>query len=64
MEVTGIQRIFSRSIETHKLRYTEYYDDGDSKSFNEIENVYPDPIVVKKVCIGHIQKRVGPDYEN
>ena len=28
MEVTGVQRIFSRSIETNKLRYTEYYGDG------------------------------------
>ena len=39
MEVTGVQRIFSRSIETNKLRYTEYHGDGDSKSFNEVENV-------------------------
>ena len=31
MEVSGVQRIFSRSIETNKLRYTEYYGDGDSK---------------------------------
>ena len=33
MEVTSVQRIFSRSIETNQLRYTEYYGDGDSKSF-------------------------------
>ena len=59
MEVSGVQRIFSRSIETNKLRYTEYYGDGDSKSFKEVENVYPGIVVVKKECIGHVQKRVG-----
>ena len=47
MEVTGVQRILTRSIETNKLRYTKYY--GDSKSFNEVENVYPGTIVVKSV---------------
>ena len=48
MEVTGSQRIFSRSIETNKLRYTEYYGDGDSKSFNEVENVYPGTVSCKE----------------
>ena len=28
----GTERIFRRSIETHKLRYSELYGDGDSKS--------------------------------
>ena len=47
MEVTGVERIFSRSIETHRLCYTDYYGDGDSKSFSSVEHVYS-PIVVKK----------------
>ena len=53
MEVIGVERIFSRSIETHKLCYTEFYEDGDydedgdSKSFSSVEHIYS-PKVVKK----------------
>ena len=59
MEVIGAEHIFSRSIEMRKLRYTEYYGDGDSKGFNTIENIYAPKVVYKKECIGHVQKRVG-----
>ena len=59
MEVTGVERIFSRSIETHRLCYTDYYGDGDSKSFSSVEHVYSPKVVKKKECIGHVQKRVG-----
>ena len=34
MEPEGALQIFSRSINKHQLLYTEYYGDGDSKSFN------------------------------
>ena len=34
MEPTGIKRIYQRSIQRAKLRYTEYLGDGDSSSFN------------------------------
>ena len=37
----------------------EYYGDGDTKSFSVVENVYPETKVLKKECIGHIQKRIG-----
>ena len=40
METEGIKRIFGRSEETHKLQYTEYFGDGDSKAYNEVENAY------------------------
>ena len=57
MEVIGVQRF---SLNWNKpTRYTEYYGDGDSKSFNEVENVYLGTVVVKKECIGQVQKRVG-----
>ena len=61
METEGVKRIFDRSEERHKLRYTEYYGDGDSKGFNGVENTYKDSgiKVVKKECVGHVQKRVG-----
>ena len=61
MEAEGADRIFRRSVATHKLRYTDLYSDGDSKSYNQIKDIYADDgiTVVKKECIGHVQKRVG-----
>ena len=55
MEKEGMKQIFSRSISDRKLSYTEYYGDGDSKGF---ATYHPIP-VIKRECIGHIQKRVG-----
>ena len=37
MEVVGVERIFSRSIETRRLCYTDYYVDGDSKSYVSVQ---------------------------
>jgi len=61
METVGVTRIFKRSEEKHKIRYTEYFGDGDSKGYAEVKNTYKDKgvDVVKKECIGHVQKRVG-----
>ena len=47
MEVTGVERTFARYSETHKHCYTDYYGDGDSKSFSPAEHIYS-PKVVKK----------------
>ena len=62
MEVAGTKKIFERSKNLH-LRYTELFGDGDSKTFPAIENVYENDEhsvkVVKKECVGHVQKRVG-----
>ena len=59
MEVVGVERIFSRSIETRMLCYTDYYGDRDSKRFVSVQNIYAPKVVSKKECIGHVQKRVG-----
>ena len=59
MEQVGVKRIFGRSIDKNKLCYMEYYGGGDTKSFSVVENVYPETKVLKKECIGHIQKRIG-----
>ena len=61
METEGVKRIFERSEEKHKLRYTQYFGDGDSKGFSKVKNTYRDKglTVVKKECVGHVQKRVG-----
>ena len=63
MELVGVQRIFSRSTETRKLRYLAYYGDGDSKSFTTVENVYSPKVVTQK-SIGHVRKRVGTHLRN
>ena len=61
METEGVKRIFQRSEDKHNLCFAEYYGDGDSKGFNKGENTYVDRglKVVKKECVGHVQKRVG-----
>ena len=61
MEPEGADHMFRRSVQLHNLRYTEFYGDGDSKSFNRVKEVYHDDgiVVEKKECIGHVQKRVG-----
>ncbi|EDO31028.1 predicted protein [Nematostella vectensis] len=46
MESVGASRLFSRSIDKHKLRYSELYADGDSKSHTEVEHIYEDDNVV------------------
>ena len=58
MEVVGVERIFSRSIETRRLCYTDYYWDGDSKCFVFVqEYLCPESIKLRKnACV---QKRVG-----
>ena len=59
MEQEGVERIFSRSINKNKIRYTEYHGEGDTKSFSAVENVYGEKLVIKRECTGYVQKRVG-----
>ena len=59
MEAEGARRVFQRSIEKHGVRYTEFFGDGDSKGFPTVEKNYDDVTVIKRECIGHVQKRVG-----
>ena len=39
METVGVKKIFSRSQERYKLQCTEYFGDGDSKGFSEVQDV-------------------------
>ena len=62
MEPEGARRIFNRSVSSHNLQYTEFYGDGDSKSFSAVEDIYEKDygvVVQKKECVGHVQKRLG-----
>ena len=56
MEPEGAERMFRRSVETHKLRYSELYGDGETKTHQQIKDVYQGTEVVKQECIGHVQK--------
>ena len=58
METESTKVIFARSRKS-QMRYTELYGDGNSKSFIAVENKYNCIKVVKRECIGHVQKRVG-----
>lgn len=61
MEVVGMKRMFERSVRLYHLRYTKFIGDGDTKSFNAVckMNPYPDHVITKLECIGHVQKHVG-----
>ena len=61
MESAGALEIFKRSVDLHRLRYTVYRGDGDSKSYKDMVNYdpYPGYTIVKSECVGHVQKRVG-----
>ncbi|XP_074645896.1 uncharacterized protein LOC141902155 [Tubulanus polymorphus] len=61
MESSGAVRIFGRSENHHNIQYTEYLGDGDSSSFKSVSESKPyGPVeIVKKECIGHVQKRMG-----
>lgn len=60
MEVDSIVEIFSRSMEKYNVRYANYIGDGDSKTYKGIVDADPyKEKVVKKECIGHVQKRMG-----
>ena len=63
MEPLAAKRIFERSVQKYGLRYTDYYGDGDSKSYMQVKNVYPGMEISKYECICHVQKGLDADYE-
>ncbi|CAD6218422.1 GSCOCG00011449001-RA-CDS [Cotesia congregata] len=66
MEVDAVVEMFGRSVEKHGVKYVKYIGDGDAKTFKGILDIDPydgDPLVEKKECVGHVQKRMAI-YEN
>ena len=64
METQGAIRMFSRSIESRNLKYTQFVGDGDSSRFGwvaeEMKQKYgASYVVMKEECVGHVQKRMG-----
>ena len=64
MELIGAQRMFCRSISQNKLRYINYYGDGDCKSYSYIKDTYPGIAVCKLECVGHVKKCVVSRLRN
>ncbi|KYN22291.1 hypothetical protein ALC57_05327 [Trachymyrmex cornetzi] len=67
MEVDAMKELFSRSVEKHGVRYINYVGDGDSKTYTGLVNAKPygDEIeIIKKECVGHVQKRMGTRLPN
>ena len=64
METVAVKRMFNRSKEINKLQHTEYFGDGDSKAYQEVQNCYENIHIEKKECVGHVQKRVGTALRN
>ncbi|KYM96705.1 hypothetical protein ALC62_00134 [Cyphomyrmex costatus] len=61
MEVEAAISMFKRSVEKFNVQYRNYVGDGDSKTYSGILKAAPygDKEVIKKECIGHVQKRMG-----
>ena len=48
MEPEGAKRIWECSMIKNKLRYTELFSDGDSKSYTSIKDIYRSIFKVQK----------------
>ncbi|XP_071569175.1 uncharacterized protein [Temnothorax nylanderi] len=62
MEVDAAIEIFKRSEEFYNVKYSSYVGDGDCKTFKGITESHPygdDFSIIKKECVGHVQKRMG-----
>ena len=46
MEPEGVMHIFQRSFAKHGLHYTQYYGDGDSKSYSSVKNIYEAVLII------------------
>ena len=62
MESSGAVSIFSPSSKERGLRYLNYYGDGDSKSFQNVEYIHEGVTITKYECIDHYQSVI--DFVN
>ena len=63
----ALKKIWARSVEDLKLRFTTFIGDGDSKAFDQLvaNNPYGEDVtLVKHECVGHVQKRLGTALRN
>jgi len=67
MEINSIVKMFLRSINRYSVKYLTYIGDGDSKTFGGILKAEPygkEHPVIKKECVGHVEKRIGTRLRN
>ena len=65
METAGATNFFSLSKENHRLYYTSFYADGDSRAYSAVKEIYVPAKPIKTFeCVGHYQKRVGSRLRN
>lgn len=66
MESQTMIEIFQRSESLYGVKYINYIGDGDSSTYKAICNSKPygDVDIIKKECIGHVQKRMGTRLRN
>ena len=67
MESAGCLMLWTRSVSRNQLRYTAFVGDGDSAAYKTVLNEQPygpDVQIVKKDCVGHVQKRMGTGLRN
>ena len=53
-----MRKIYYRSESNYDIRHTGFVGDGDSKAFNEVENVYPDKKKLWNIIVLGITKNV------
>ena len=60
IEPAAVKRIWSRSVEKRKLCCTTFIGDGDSKSYQEVCEMYPynEVTIHKEECLAHVSKRL------
>lgn len=66
MEVDAVIEMFRRSLKNLGVRFLNYVGDGDSKTYSGLLQAKPygETSIIKKECIGHVQKRMGSRLRN
>ena len=72
IETAGATKISSKekllrcsSKEKHRLYYISFYQDGDSKTYPAVKDIYGPTKPIKEFeCVGHYQKRVDSRLRN
>ena len=69
MESDGVLELYSRSIAKHgiRYRYSPFIGDGDSSSYNRVDNERPygaSCFVEKHECVNHVTKRMGTNLRS
>ena len=66
MEMFAAEKLWKRSIDCCKMRYTVVLSDGDAKTYSHLlkHKVYGETRIEKEECINHIAKRLGTALRN